>query len=108
MPDWRTEIQRRLAPLRLSPAREASLSEELAQHLEDHYAELIADGTPPGSARRLALDGLARHELLREMRGVEPAPNSEPVFAPEASRTIFSGLGGDFRYSLRGLRKSPA
>jgi predicted permease len=108
MPDWKTEIQRRLAPLRLAPAREASLSEELTQHLEDHYGELTAGGTPPESARRIALDGLKRHELLREMREVEPAPGSQPVFAAEPSRAIFSGLGSDLRYSLRGLRKSPA
>ena len=35
MPDWKTEIMRRLAPLRLEPQREAEIAEELAEHLED-------------------------------------------------------------------------
>jgi len=35
MPDWKPEIRRRLAKLNLSPAREAAIVEELAQHLDD-------------------------------------------------------------------------
>ncbi|HLW51464.1 MAG TPA: ABC transporter permease [Candidatus Angelobacter sp.] len=108
MPDWKTEVQRRLAPLRLPATREASLSEELSQHLDDHYAELTAGGMPSESARQSALDGLEHHELLREMREVERVPSSHPVFAPASSRSIFSGLGSDVNYSLRGLRKAPA
>ena len=41
MPDWSKEIRERLAGLRLDPAREASVVEELAKHLEDLHAELI-------------------------------------------------------------------
>jgi hypothetical protein len=37
MPEWKPEILRRLALLRLSPAREAEISDELGQHLEDRY-----------------------------------------------------------------------
>jgi hypothetical protein len=33
--DWKPHIRPRLASLRLSPAREAEIAEELAQHLED-------------------------------------------------------------------------
>ena len=44
MPDWKAEIRRRLANLQLAPAREAAIFEELAQYLEDHYAELLAGG----------------------------------------------------------------
>jgi hypothetical protein len=44
MPDWKPEIRQRLASLKLAPAREAAIVEELAQHLEDHYAESLAGG----------------------------------------------------------------
>ena len=44
MPDWKPEIRRRLARLQLAPTREAAIVEELAQYLEDHYAELLAGG----------------------------------------------------------------
>lgn len=107
MPEWKQEIERRLSPLRLTPVREASVSEELAQHLEDHYRELVAGGASPESARRTALAGLDRHELLRELRQVERANRWEPVTAVPPERSLFSGLGHDFRHSLRGLRKSP-
>lgn len=108
MPDWKPEIQRLVAALHLPAAREALLIEELSQHLEDHYSELIAGGTLAESARRIALDGLERHELLQAMREVGRPSTAEPSLAPAASGSIFSGLGSDVRYSLRGLRKAPA
>jgi hypothetical protein len=40
MPNWKRLIRERLLPLRLKPAAESALVEELAQHLEDHYREL--------------------------------------------------------------------
>ena len=39
MPDWKYEIGRRLAGVKREPAREAAIVEELAQYLEDYYAE---------------------------------------------------------------------
>jgi hypothetical protein len=36
MPDWKPEIRRRLANLKLVPTREAAIVEELAQHLDDY------------------------------------------------------------------------
>jgi hypothetical protein len=44
MPDWKPEIRERLAGLRLAPTREAAIVEELAQHLDDCYAESLRGG----------------------------------------------------------------
>jgi hypothetical protein len=44
MPDWKPEIRRRLANLKLEPTREAAILEELSQDLADCYAELLASG----------------------------------------------------------------
>ena len=63
MPDWSKEIRERLAGVALDPAREASIVEEIAQHLEDRYAELIAGGAAPEAARKVALDELAAAPL---------------------------------------------
>ena len=41
MPDWGPEIRLRLASLKLEPTREAAIVEELAQHLDDCYAESL-------------------------------------------------------------------
>jgi hypothetical protein len=45
MPDWKEKIRERLASLKLAPTRESEIVEELAQHLDDHYQESLADGT---------------------------------------------------------------
>jgi hypothetical protein len=42
--DWRTPLARRLAPLALPPAREREIIDELTQHLEDRYRDLLAAG----------------------------------------------------------------
>ena len=44
MPDWEEHVRPRLSGLRFSPTREAEIVEELSQHLEDRYRELIAGG----------------------------------------------------------------
>ena len=38
MPDWKREIRKRLASLRLEPTREADIVEELSEHLEERAA----------------------------------------------------------------------
>ena len=50
MPVWRDEIQRRLAGLKLEPAREDEIIEELSQHLDDRYAELMVAGASDEAA----------------------------------------------------------
>jgi len=44
MPDWKGEISRRLRGVKLAPAREAEILEEMSQHLEDRYKELVNNG----------------------------------------------------------------
>ena len=45
--EWKQEIRERLASLKLAPAREAEIVEELAQHLDDRFAEMC-----PAAQRR--------------------------------------------------------
>ena len=72
MPEWEPEIRRRLANLKLEPPREAAIIEELAQYLEDCYAELLAGGATEAEAYRQTLAELSGSELLaRELRHVE-------------------------------------
>jgi hypothetical protein len=51
MPDWKSEIRRRLARLRLAPTRENAIVEELAQHLDESYEELLACGMSEAEAQ---------------------------------------------------------
>src|SRR5262245_7643658 len=106
MPDWRAETKRRLAGLELEPARAEEIAEELAQHLEDRQAELLARGTPAAEIDRVLLAELSAGGVLqRELGRVErPAPAAAPLGAP--SGRFLSGIRDDARYGLRALRRS--
>ena len=54
MPDWSQHVRPRLSGLRLSPTREAEIVEELSQHLDDRWRELMARGLEPDEAARMA------------------------------------------------------
>ena len=53
--DWARHVRPRLSSLRLSPARENEIVDELSQHLEDRWRELVAGGASEDEATRLAL-----------------------------------------------------
>ncbi len=82
MQEWGKEIRKRLASLSLPPAREAEIVDELAQHLEDRYQELLAGGSKEEEACRGALVELSDENLLaRGLRRVERDVTQELVVA---------------------------
>jgi len=109
MPDWKGEIIQRLASLRLAPTREAEIVEELAQHLEDRYQELLAGGAAPTQAYRTALEELSDNQwLVQELRRVEHSMTSEPVvLGTRGGKNLMADLWQDLRYGLRMLAKIP-
>jgi predicted permease len=109
MPDWKIQIRRQVADLKLAPVREAEIVEELAQHAEDRYRELKSAGATDAEAREITLEELSGHELLaRELRAVERADVGDPIVLGARSKGRFlAGLGHDLRYGLRTLRKNP-
>jgi predicted permease len=96
MPDWKELVRQRLAGLRLAPAREAEIAEELADHLEQRYGELLAGGIGPAEATRMAMEELEARESL--------------------ARSIETGIRGNFMESywrdwivaIRMMRNKPA
>ena len=83
---WTEDVRSRLSSLRLSPTREAEIVDELAQHLEDHYRELIAGGTPADEAERLALAQFREGNILARYLAPLRQAHTPPPIAP-ASRT---------------------
>ncbi len=110
MPEWTEAIRERLASLKMAATREAEIVEELTQHVEDRYRELLSRGATEAEAYRLALDELSDHELLaRELRRVEQPVTLEPVvLGGGRNGNILADFGQDLRYGLRMLAKSPA
>src|SRR5262245_31436217 len=109
MPDWKSEIRRRLAELKLDPAREAAIIEELSQDLDDYYEELLAGGATEEYAYRQALAQLGANETLRrELRRVEQQVPQEPVVAGNNRRVnMIADFWQDLRYGARMILKSP-
>src|ERR1700694_51973 len=105
MADWKEEIRRRLGSLKLTPIREAEVVEELAQHLEDRYAELLSGGAAPESAFQAALAELSETDLLvRELRRVEHSVTQEPVVLGTTRRgNMLADLRQDILYAIRML-----
>src|SRR5687768_16359944 len=107
MPDWKKEIRERMARLRLSPAREAEIVEELAQGLEDYYEELMAGGATKADALRKTLAELNQSELLaQELNKIERRVSPEPVVLGAKRINLLADLWRDVRFGIRMLLKS--
>lgn len=108
MPDWRSHIRSRLASLRLSPSRESEITEELAQHLEDRWHELMANGATPDDAAETArteFSGARLQALLGTLRQAHwhelPPPGPSRAFSLDS---VFI----DLRHAIRALRATPS
>ena len=108
MPDWTNEIRQRLADLRLAPTREAEIVDELAQHLEDRYDELLAGGATAEEASRATLAELSENDLLtRELRRAERPVAADPTVSGAPKRgNMIADLWQDTRYAVRMVRKN--
>ena len=108
MPDWKPHIRSRLASLRLSPTREDEIVEELSQHLEDRWQELVAGGTAEDEATRLALAGFRDGNLLaRQLLTLRQARAPVPLTPGFPAGHLSADLWQDLRYAARALRKRP-
>src|SRR5499426_3859898 len=109
MPEWKQEIRERLANLKLDPAREAEIVDELSQHLADRYAESLASGAAQEEAHRAALAELSEVETLqRELKRVESQVEQEPIaLGSTRRRNMIADLWQDLRYGARMLGKQP-
>ncbi|HEV2666169.1 MAG TPA: ABC transporter permease, partial [Blastocatellia bacterium] len=98
-----------MAGSQLAPTREAAIVEELAQYLEDYYAELLAGGATEAEAYEQALAELSGSELLtRELRRMERQITQEPILlGTNRRKNMRADLWQDLRYGARMLLKNP-
>jgi hypothetical protein len=107
--DWAPHVRPRLSSLHLSPTREHEIVQELSQHLEDRWRELMAGGASADDATRLALaefrDGNLLAQYMAPLRQAQaPAPITPGAPTGHALRDVWQ----DLRYATRTLRKQPA
>jgi len=104
MIDWTREIRERVIELRLSATREDEICEELAQHLEDTYRELILDGGTEQDALRQTRQVL--DQSVRELANEERPVAQEPVVLGGRTVNLLHDSLRDVRFGVRMLRKS--
>src|SRR5262245_60016370 len=105
MREWQSHIRSFLVSLRLSPAREREIVEELSQHLEDRWQELVANGATPDDAEQIArteFDGARLEAVLGTLRQAHwhdlPPPGPSRAFSLDSVLI-------DLRHAIRSLRK---
>ena len=108
MPDWESLIRNRIASLGLPPAAEADLTEELAQHLEDRYRELLVGGAEEAEAFRQAVAELDDQDPIRGLsRRSHRLSRAETVPVGGRSGNWFIDLRKDLQFAGRTMRNNP-
>jgi predicted permease len=108
MPEWKAEVRRQLKGLNLPPAREEEIIEELSDHLENLYEEILAQGATTEKAYREVHSSLKQSDLLVELRAAVRTARPEPI--PVGSRNsghLLADLWQDLVYAARMLRNAP-
>jgi putative ABC transport system permease protein len=105
---WAREVRTRLSSLNLPPTREADIVDELSQHLEDRWRELMAGGALPDEATQLALaefrDGNVLARYIAPLRLAHQPPSSTPGVS---SAHLLGDCLQDLRYAGRGMAAKP-
>jgi predicted permease len=108
-PDWAAHVRQRLpSSLRLSPTRELEIIDELAQHLDDRWRELVSGGASPAQAEALALAEFRdRDTLARLLAPLRQARTPPPLTPGVPTNQWVEALWRDVRYAARLLRRNP-
>src|SRR5258705_9486953 len=109
MPDWKALVRARLNPLPVDPARAGDIADEMAQHVAEDYAELVASGVPEAEALERALAPLADRARVAEeiARAARPRAAAAPPPPSDRSSGLLVDLARDVRYAARLLWRAP-
>lgn len=104
--DWRQFVRARLTPT--GSARESEIVDELAIQLESIYDRERAGGATHEAALARAEEEVPNWPALAQTIGaIEPARRSAPQPGIPSGGPM-NGMGGDLRFALRSLRRTPA
>ena len=106
--DWTSDIRARLERLSIAPAREAEIVEELTQHLDDRWRELVAAGHAPDAAADIARTEFSGARLTSLLGALRQARRHE-LPPPGPSRAFsFDSVLIDLRHAIRALWSTPS
>jgi predicted permease len=111
--DFKALVRARIGAVPVHPVREADIVDELAQHVAEHYTDLLASGVPEPHALALALAPLddpvrVAAEIARadRPRGAARLKHDEPA-PPPSGGSIAGTIARDVRYAMRLLLRAP-
>jgi putative ABC transport system permease protein len=107
MPEWKALVRARLGAIPLDPTRAADIVDELAQHVAQHYADLISAGRDEDDALREALKPLDDPARIAADIARADRPRSTTPAPPEITSSTLGGLLRDVLYAARLLRRAP-
>ena len=114
MPDWSQPIRQRLERMNLAGSREAEIVEELSQHLDDRYRDLVSSGLSEDCALTAALEELETGDLLiRELRKTRQPFDGRRAALGSAVPAggwggFLSGFWHDLKVAIRMAAQKPA
>lgn len=106
MADFKELVRRQLSTLNLSEHRISEIADEIAEHLEDKYRQLIAAGRTADDADQLVRRELDAPGLLaRRVHHAEHPGITELAVTHSQGQRLMSRIANDIRMGLRSLRK---
>src|ERR1700684_680959 len=108
MRDWSKEITDAIAPLNLSAAREAEVVEELSQHLNDRYEELLISGVGQEQAYGILKHDLTDGKLVAGLKATVRDTSAPIPIGREKQESLLAGIWNDLQYGARMLVRSPS
>jgi putative ABC transport system permease protein len=108
MPDFTREVRARLSSLHLAPTREQDIIDELSQHLEERWRELVAKGASADEATRQTLALFRDGDLLaRYIATLKQANPPAPITPGASTGRAWPDLRHHVRYAARILWRQP-
>src|SRR5450759_4168423 len=101
MPDWKTLVRARLGALPLDPTRASDIVDELAQHVVQHYADLVASGVPDADAVTRALAPLDDPKRIAAEIARADRPRPVAPTPPAGTGPLVVDFARDIRYAAR-------
>src|SRR5260221_3654625 len=108
MHDWKAIVRALIGTLRVDPARAGDIVDEMAQHVAQHHAELVAAGVSDEEAAAAALAPLRDRDCVAAEIARADRPRSAALTPPASTGGHpLADFARDLRYGIRRIARAP-
>src|SRR5579859_1816468 len=108
MTDFREMVREKVRSCNLEPTHEATIVDEISQHMRDKYELHLRGGMTEAEAERAVTAELNERDLAKEVRNVERRWVEQVTLGSDKGEGFWPGVLQDLRYGARVLRMNPA